>query len=621
LAKWETPKISATLPAQASITAEAHTSRLAIQAKVQIDYDGLLWISLELSPEASVTLERLDLDLPLRREVATLYTQQNVSTRNLENWRNQRNAPERLYWAGELPASGWRGAFTPQLWIGNSDVGLGWLCESPANWSVGDQDTIIEALPAADAVNLRVHFVTQPLSLNAARTISFGLMPTPVRPPPGDRTLVRVASTGGSKVEQFRRAYLSPRADGKTGLDDVAAQGVKTLVLWNFWSDQWGFPNAFAPENQAFVRDFVAAAHQRGLRVLPYVTPMTMLPDTMPDFKALNERFRAHPRRYIERNGRRSYALELTDEAIAWWVGHMRDFLSKFDVDGFYVDTIQVPDPFNPGPRISYDLRQRRKLYRQIYGLLHDEARKNGIVYMHCSDPPLLMAAPYADIHLTGEMQIWLWAYRSLTRAEHPFLQAMPLSQFLAWDGNRVIGNLETWCYKDPGPGKYSVGMDVDKAVCGRAELLSDSEMVCLSRLLRWPIFMPSDQPNNKSLIALSRIQTEQWKLQDEFGVRDARWFGCDQSNVVLRVEPTTVLASLDLKPGKEALVNVANLGAEAAKVTVRFLAPSGLADRSLAIRRLLEGDELEAGNGAFSVRLRAGASALVWVGSAWPPH
>jgi len=612
--KWDAATVTAASPTHATIAAEARAPRLLIQAEARVEYDGLLWVSLSLRPEQAVTVEQLDLDLPLRREVATLYTQQNVSTRNLDNWRSQRNAPERLYWAGALPAAGWRGEFTPQLWLGNGDVGLGWLCESPASWSVGDQDTVIEAVPDGDAVRLRVHFVTQPLSLAAPRTISFGLMPTPVRPPPTDRTLGRIASTGGIKVEQFRQTYLTPRADGKTGLDEVAAQGVKTLVLWNFWSDQWGFPNVFNPENQAFVREFVAAAHQRGLRVLPYTTPMTMLPDTLPDYEALRQRFHVHPKHSIERFGHRSYALELTDDAIAWYVGQMRDFLGKFDVDGFYVDTIQVPDPFNAGPRIRYDLLQRRKLYQRIYGLLHAEARKDGLVYMHCSDPPLLMAAPYADLHLTGEMQIALWAYRRLARTQHPFLEALPLIQFMAWDGNRVIGNLETWCWKDLSQDKYTVGADVDKAVYGRGQLLSDSEMVCLSRLFRWPVFAPTQQPGNKSTVALSRLQAEQWKLEDEFGIRDAQWFGCDQSATVLSITPATAFASLYLKPGKEALTHVANLGGEGAKVVIRFLPPSALVDKPLIVRRHVEGDKLEAGTGAVSVRLGGGSSTIVWV-------
>jgi hypothetical protein len=391
----------------------------------------------------------------------------------------------------------------------------------------------------------------------------------------------------------------------------MAAAGVKTVVLWNNWSDHWGFPAAFDADHIAFVRQFVATAHQRGLRVLPYCTPMTMLPDTLPDFESLRRRFKVHPTRFIARGAHKSYAVELSDEFIEWWTGQMREFLAKCDVDGFYVDTIQVPDPFNKGPRISYDLLQRRKLYQRIYALLHGEARKDGLVYLHSSDPPVLTSVPYADIHLTGEMLPMLLAYRNLVREHHPFLEAMPLSLFQAWNAETIIGCPTTWCWKEPSLAHYTIGADVEKRNLTREQLMTDNEMLSLSRLFRWPIF--SSLFLGGKVSHLRTTHAAQWKLEDEFGIRDAEWIGADRSATFVEVSPRGVVASLQRKPGAM-LLNVANLTSEDVTATIRFLPPSGLADKPLTICRDLDAINPVTNAGALTLQLRKGSSAVLWL-------
>lgn len=616
---WQRAACRLASPARAIVNARGESASLEIQASGWIEADGLFWMSLELKPRRPVTIERLDLDVPLRANDISLYNQHNISTRNLANWRSQDKTPERLYWAGALPATGWRGEFTPQLWLGNTKTGLGWLCESPAAWSVGDKDTVLEAVPEAGAVHLRAHFVTQPLRLEQPRTIAFGLMPTPARPPASDMSIARIASTGGMDVTSLRKLHLTPSvATKRTGLDEMAAAGVKTVVLWNFWSDQWGFPAAYNPGHIAFVREFVAAAHARGLRVLPYCTPMTLLPDTLPDFDSLRRRFNVHPNRSIPRDGHKSYAVELTDDFIEWWTGRMRDFLGQCDVDGFYVDTIQVPDPFNKGPRISYDVLQRRKLYQRIYALLHGEARKDGLVYLHSSDPPGLASVPYADVHLTGEMLPMLLAYRNLTREHRPFLEATPLALFQAWNAETIIGCPTTWCWKEPSLANYTIGADVEKRKLTREQVLTDAEMLSLSRLFRWPIF--SSLFRGGKVDPLRITHAAQWKLEDDFGARDAEWIDTDRSTTFVDTSSPGVFASLWLKRSRGALLNMANFGAAPVTVTCRFLPATGLDARPLTVRAHCDGAKAQTATGAVSLPLAAGESALLWLESASRP-
>lgn len=610
---WQPASCRLDSPARAVVSAQGESASLEIRALGWIEADGLFWVSLELKPRRSVTIERLDMDVPLRAETVSLYSQHNISTRNLANWRLQAKTPERLYWAGALPKEGWRGEFTPQLWLGNTKVGLGWLCESPATWSVGDKDTVLEAVPDGRALHLRARFVTQPLRLEQPRTITFGLMPTPVRPPARDASIARVASTGGMDIENLRKLHLTPNAVTKrTGLDKMVAAGVKTVVIWNFWSDQWGFPAAYDPDHIAFVREFTAAAHQRGLRVLPYCTPMAMLPDTLPDFENLRRRFNVHPNRSIPRDGHKSYAVELTDEFIEWWTGRMRDFLGQCDVDGFYVDTIQVPDPFNKGPSISYDLLQRRKLYQHIYALLHGEARKDGLVYLHSSDPPGLASVPYADAHLTGEMLPMLLAYRNLTRERHPFLEATPLALFQAWNAETIIGCPTTWCWKEPSLANYTIGADVEKRKLTREQLLTDAETLSLSRLFRWPIF--SALFRGGKVDPLRTMHAVQWKLEDDFGARDAEWIGAERSATFVQASPPGVFVSLYLRQSRGMLMNIANLGPAPVTATCRFLPATGLDAKPLALRSHCDGAQAQTTAGTVSLPLAVGGSALLWL-------
>ncbi len=94
------------------------SEQLKCEGKTRIEYDGMIRADLRLLPKTSnVTIERLDLEIPLRREHA----------RYLHTWPGQWGSSGN---SGALPADGYHGPLKPFVWLGDECRGLAWFLES-----------------------------------------------------------------------------------------------------------------------------------------------------------------------------------------------------------------------------------------------------------------------------------------------------------------------------------------------------------------------------------------------------------------------------------------------------------------------------------------------------------
>ncbi len=604
---WQPVRIERISPAVAKVISQGKAGDFLIQGESFVEFDGLVWVQLRLSctQEKLVSIKNLSLKIPLKSPPVQLFSHQLVRTANFQSSFQLLTTPEQFYYTGALPHEGWKGEFTPQVWVGNVDRGLAWISESPHSWEIGHKEAVLELIPDSKKVWLNVTFVSIPIRLEKERNIEFGLMATPVKPWPTDRSLLRVSHTGGGAFEKLRDTYIIPRKeDGKTGLDDFAKEGVRTLVLWDYYSDVWGFPKIVSSKNREFAKAFVQKAHKLGIRVMPYQATLQILPERHPEFEELKKRFQVYPQ--CEEKG--YHKVKLTDDFIMWYASQAAAHMREFDLDGYYLDTFNDPDRFNHSDVVMYDILQTRKLYKALYEIVYKEKGKHGIIFLHDSAPPLFPLASFSDLRLTGEMQYWRLAFQHLTRSSNPLLQAIPLEQIQVWDMGEVVGVPTVWCWKHPDK-EYRVRTGLDLLTYKTGELFDTEEVFSIMGLFHIPIFArplwwrsPSPVPR------MSQI----WKLEDEFGLQNARWYPYWENAGLISVSPPEVKVSFYLKEDCSLLMHVANLGEKENITQIKFTSSSGLKSKRFEIINAVGSYHVRGRLGGVELRLPPGQSTLL---------
>jgi hypothetical protein len=153
-------------------SAEVTLGPLAGTLKQTISFDGLCWYELELSARAAVLSKEVVLEIRLPRSVGTDYqfVCSDLKLAGLTDWD----------FAGLLKRDLSLG-FTPQVWLGNDEVGLAWLAESHKGWQVDNDAKVVDIILQQDAVLLRVNIVDTAVEL-AELKLAFGLQASPVKP-------------------------------------------------------------------------------------------------------------------------------------------------------------------------------------------------------------------------------------------------------------------------------------------------------------------------------------------------------------------------------------------------------------------------------------------------------
>lgn len=85
------------------------------------------------------------------------------------------NASEAVLWE-------WNSGFLPYFWLGNEDIGLGWIAESAKGWSNSWQDSTLKIIRKPDALEAELVFISKPVILKGERKIQFILQATPPKP-------------------------------------------------------------------------------------------------------------------------------------------------------------------------------------------------------------------------------------------------------------------------------------------------------------------------------------------------------------------------------------------------------------------------------------------------------
>ncbi|NLC58558.1 MAG: hypothetical protein GX774_17130 [Armatimonadetes bacterium] len=152
-------------PEEAVLESVWRSASLELRVRTTLEYDGFCWIEATLTPRRlGPSLDRLALEIPLRREVA------------------------RYVYEGHAQASyalspvGLRRPVGTNLWIGDEARGLAWMAESLEWVQSRDRARQVEVVPGAKATVWRTTFLDTPTRLRAPYTARFALQATPTKP-------------------------------------------------------------------------------------------------------------------------------------------------------------------------------------------------------------------------------------------------------------------------------------------------------------------------------------------------------------------------------------------------------------------------------------------------------
>jgi len=246
-------------------TATASAGDVALTLVNTIEYDGAAKFELTLAPQGDqpATLGKLVLDIPLTDRQSPLwhvcrdFLRSNAAGYPPEGqgliWKNTDfNHPS--YYGGKHAYFGY---FIPYIYLGDEQRGLAWFADNDKNWGVdtsgvGPQLTLHRD---GDTLTLRVHLVQVSTTIDAPRTLTFGLMASPAKPMPdnlhewltGQRKLGWVGSEYWGVAATFNGKYPQNRdwglVDALQAVRRASLKGIRQTTISfgaaiQAWSDR-----------------------------------------------------------------------------------------------------------------------------------------------------------------------------------------------------------------------------------------------------------------------------------------------------------------------------------------------------------------------------------------------
>jgi len=377
-------------------------------------------------------------------------------------------------------------------------------------------------------------------------------------------------------------AEATGNREGLTGLEYLRSQGVDVLLLWNNWSDVWGYPGITRPRFERFFRDFLDAAHAAGLKVIPYIS-IAIIMENEPGFaEVADEVLGPSPAPF--RRGEDNVGWFVTkNEAFAHYYGEaLAQFARDYPIDGIYMDggglsgTLDTaPDDEEDGAideggaaggAVRYNIFGGRELMRRVCAVFHGGVRADGLILTHDSAPFACSQDGFTDVHLTGELHYWLLAFRHLTRrAGTSVAERWPPDLMRAWFAGETCGvpamftgKHRTKTYND-GDGRLM-----------RGAIVGDDEIAAMTALNGLPTM------GNCVLRQPTGLDFDLWAARDRIG-RDATWWPWWRSEELVHITPDSVQVSLWRREADGALMLlIASLADEPVTASVEPLPGCG---------------------------------------------
>jgi|GEM_PF-3916431 len=195
---WNQKECKVTSKGQGAVsfvsTSEAKGIKVICKAKTE--FDGFIQLDFSItSTKPDVSLDNLVLDIPFKRQFATLF----------------HSFPRHTVWAGVdmndfnaglAPSKYWNSFFLPHVWLGNEDKGLQWLCESAKGWRPADPNKAIEIIPESSKTTLRLNVIGKNTRIGNGLKYTFMFQASPIKPMSSERYYMGYSHVGGYGMEK-----------------------------------------------------------------------------------------------------------------------------------------------------------------------------------------------------------------------------------------------------------------------------------------------------------------------------------------------------------------------------------------------------------------------------------
>ncbi len=508
-------KIVSSSATRVKAVGSAESAAVTLSMETTIEYDGMLWTDVTLTPTAPTTLTGVTIRVPVRSANALYVHHANG------HWQDDG--------AGNLPADGYQSlVFQPLMWLGDNERGLAWFTESNQTWSNAPGQPMYRIVRTGDAAEMQIYIVNRSTLIKTPLKFSFGLQATPVQPRPANARSWRM---GG--------AY--------DNMDDLGMGNIQ--IVWAYHMIAYGYPQ---PKDPAKFRAMVADLHAKNIRVVPYVN-LNYFSEGAPEFAYYSpdwiDRSRNVSGGDVGEMGHTTYGACPGSAAwrdfVSWKIAK---FVEEYQVDGLYVDCwmpFQTCDEDYGGSwrdefgglHTVYQVRAYREILRRVRELLQDR-RPNVHIMAHMSQCIVIPTLSFADSMLDGEQ------YQGPLCPKDDYLNVIPLDKWRAEHMGRQWGLVPFFLCE------FLPADRTDLAV-GR-----------LMGLLLAHDITPSP------LWCKSSVVFNAWKTLDKFGAVDADFLPYWTPNGVT-TDNKDFIASVYKKPGKALLV-VVNSGNADGQVSIK---------------------------------------------------
>jgi len=562
---------------------------LNLSGRVRAEYDGMIRVDWKAQAVRDVTLESLVLEIPFHTRHARYFYSFPSSWGKMGN-------------AFAVPEDGLTGGFKPFVWMGDEERGFSWFCESDKIWYLRDPDRAVQVERRGKTTILRLTLVDQPVPLspkgrepNAERMLplhdgpqkelgyTFGFQATPLRKNEQDAWDYRiVCMTQFIGLKDFytdkERCQVSEKY-----LDEWKAKGVRTVIVWEHWSDAEAYTRT--PYKEA-LKKTVQAAHARGMSVLFYFG--FLFSDRAPEWPELGEECIGLPKRgypfhdYPPQPLQSAWVVCYRNE----WQDYIADGIARamdeFDFDGVYLDGTGYPWPcqnlqhgcgyFRPDESIgvTYPLFAVRNIMKRIYTVVKSR-KPNGQINYHNST---CLTAPT----VAWTTSCWDGEQFQDVKTGPCALDLIPLDSFRCEFMGKPFGvAAEFLCYGKP----YTY-----EQISGVA-LLHDVPV------------RPFPETSPGDLDVASKI----WNAFDRFGKSESAWLPYWKNQKAVNVT-SGAYASLYVHPSNGVLAVVSNLTAKTVKTAVHFNLPGLKLPMAVVARDGMTGQPIPIDRGTMALKL-----------------
>jgi hypothetical protein len=374
------------------------TPGLRVRTETRVEFDGMAWVKLTITPTAPVDIGRIDYEVDVLA---------NVHTRTLRFATSDIRVQRR----DQRIEAAYRGPFLNALGIADGRRSFWWFADNARGWrAAGD---VTELAPvASNRVRLRQRLLEGPQRLSQAMNVEFGFLLTPVREMGSSWRADRI--TAGVSAAEGQRGKIQISWDTAFShmflpYTEPAASLSARIPL----PDRNAYPGLAA--SRALVERFRTSY---GIHLLAYFSGHC-LSDFDPMLVQSRPVWEVDPP-FVLRAGHGSYPTPNAKPVLSHRAKSYSDYLlyrmdeeiDKLGLAGIYLDQASVMDSASPShgawvdfagrPQASTDILGTRALLKRLRTLFHQKG-KPGYVLAHASNNELIPAFTFATAIVDGE--------------------------------------------------------------------------------------------------------------------------------------------------------------------------------------------------------------------------